>query len=135
MIPDRDQWLEVCKPRVRFERRTRGERSYHSEAAALSDTCHDLVEDQLYSGRCRREYGEDASPDGMAIAHGRQKSQRPTVRQASVASITTSRMYTLRIRESTVKNMLLRIDGRMDTPLMVGNFCARLGNRSPCGSS
>jgi hypothetical protein len=47
MILDRGQWLEVCKPRVRFERRTREERSYHPEAAALSDTCDDLVEDQL----------------------------------------------------------------------------------------
>jgi hypothetical protein len=68
---DRDQWLEVCKPRVGFERRTREERSYHLEAATSFDTCHDLVEDPLYSGRCRREYGEEASSDGTATAHGR----------------------------------------------------------------
>lgn len=71
MILDRDQWLEVCKPRVGFERRTKEERSCHLEAAASSDTCDDLVEDQLYSGRCRRGCGEEARSDGMAMAHGR----------------------------------------------------------------
>lgn len=71
MILDRDQWLEVFKPGVGFERRTREERSCHLEAAASSDTCDDLVQDPLYSGRGSCQYGEEASSDGMAMAHGR----------------------------------------------------------------
>jgi hypothetical protein len=71
MILDRDQWLEVFKPGVGFERRTREERSYHLETAASSDTCDYLVEDPLYSGRCRGECCKDASSDGMATVHGR----------------------------------------------------------------
>jgi hypothetical protein len=121
----------VCKPRVRFERRTREERSYHPEAAASSDTCDDLVEDQSYSERCRREYGEDTSPEGPregSNPSGRQYAKHPwlAVRRPECTHLG---------YESTVKNMLLRIDGRMDAPLMVGDFCAWLGNRSPCRSS